>query len=237
MSNNTKLWLRIIAGICFLTFAGTVIYYMCIDEFYEVYLLELIGTITIAVSLFIAQPILLGVGSAIMTSAAIDVLIRDLIIGPFDWLTVLSLIDIAVWVVLLIAGFTKMHMKKLGLASCALMVSYYVVFEVYYKVTIDMFIVHALFLVEMFALIGGTLLIGLSAPDDARKPLPMPVPAPYPGYYVNGGMQGFQYGMPVQTKTEADYVAEKRIAHKQLLDSGLITQEEFDQKKKQILGL
>lgn len=223
-NNNT---FKYIAGASFALLAVLTVIDMIQYELYFWGLFSLIGSALIAVSMFVSVPALTAIGSALYGVIAIHLLITDFqdVWGYVEdsWFLIQFFIPgilfLVFWVLLFVAGLNPKSTKKLGIAAGIIAVVSFLCG------LISNLIVNGSpgmpFTGFLYYLAGivGALMIGLSAPDNAAKEIP-----------ANAASKA--------TMVEKNYESQidRLTKLKSLLDSGAITQEEFDQKKKQILG-
>lgn len=213
MANKNSL--RYIAGACFTAIA--VYYIVFILKGFSYYVLYeipfIIGPALIAIALFISKPVLAAVGSALCGIGAIIVAVQL----SFGLGVINSIILLVVFIMLLIGSIIQGAGRVTGIAACALSVIRLVICFCQGHL--------ALWSWGLFGwpvqvlLIIGCLMIGLSAINNPVN--------------KNAAEQSPEVS---QIQNGTNDQIEKLTKLKSLLDSGAITQEEFDNKKKQLLG-
>lgn len=174
-----------------------------------------IGAAMIAASFFTSLPILSTVGSVLCAVSAT----RTFAVLSASRVSIFKIIACVLffvtWVLLAIGGISKNITKYTGFASTATSAFYTVTLFLMHKRD---FLIHSSDYIVPVLMIAGSVLLALSSETDKKtKPIPANVKAAVP---AGGGLS--------QT--------ERLIKLKSLLDSGVITQEEFDAKKKDIMG-
>ncbi|MBQ5953671.1 MAG: SHOCT domain-containing protein [Lachnospiraceae bacterium] len=222
---GNKKTLRYIAGACFAIAAILLIVSMVKNGFSVWSLLPLAGAVLIAASMFMSTSILTTVGSALYLVSAVKSLITYINYSSGDHhyysklVVLFAVMYLAIWVCLLIAGINAKSTKSMGIIAGVIAAVRFIVivisnlvFARYLGLTFTGFL-------SYFVIIAGAFLIGLSAEKIEIKKEPASA--------SNGKA-------PIQAKT---YNTIERLTKlKSLLDSGVITQEEFESKKKQIMG-
>lgn len=213
MENKT---LKYIAAICFALIAVQDIVYV-ITDFYFLNLLPAVGSIFVVIALLTATPILSTVGFALWS---IDVLL------PFvggQWILYNStlfatqVMSLVLYILLMIAGIKPKSAKTLGLVAAILAV-------VKLVITIMGYGMIATYIFWGLLLAAGAMLLGLTYDSFSQKEV------------MNKAVAAQNSNIPAQGILEDNNV-EKLMRLKAFLDEGVITQEEFDEKKKQLLGL
>ncbi len=213
MENKT---LKYIAAICFALIAVRDIVYV-ITDFYFLNLLPAVGSIFVVIALLTATPILSTVGFAL---CSINVLL------PFvggQWilyngtLFATQIMSLALYILLMIAGIKPKSAKTLGLVAAVLAV-------VELVITIMGYGIIATYILWGLLLAAGAMLLGLTYDGFSKKEV------------MNKAVAAQNSNIPAQGILEDNNV-EKLMRLKAFLDEGVITQEEFDEKKKQLLGL
>jgi hypothetical protein len=130
-----------------------------------------------------------------------------------------AILFLVIWVLLLVAGLNPKSTKKLGIAA-GIIAAVRFLFSLIINLIVDglLGLTFTGFL-SYLALIVGALMIGLSASDNAAKEIPATAAS-----------------KATMVEKNSESQIDRLTKLKSLLDSGVITQEEFDQKKKQILG-
>lgn len=220
-NNNT---FKYIAGACFAVLVVLSVISMIQNGFYFWNLFPMIGAALIAVSMFVSVPALTAIGSALYGVGAIRTLILYFGYLQDSWfpkmIIIPAILFLVIWVLLLIASLNPKLTKKLGIAAGIIaavrflfsLISNLIVNGSLGLITFTGFLSH-------LALIVGALMIGLSATNNAAKE-------------ISATAASKATLVEKNSETQIDRLTKL----KSLLDNGVITQEEFDQKKKQILG-
>lgn len=214
MENKT---LKYIAAICFAIIAVRDIVYV-ITDFYFLNLLPAVGSIFVVIALLTATPILSTVGFAFWS---INILLP--FVGGVQWmlshgtLFATQIMSLALYILLMIAGIKPKSAKTLGLVAAILAV-------VKLVITIMGYGIIATYILWGLLLAAGAMLLGLTYDSFSQKEV------------MNKAVAAQNSNIPAQGILENNNV-EKLMRLKAFLDEGVITQEEFDEKKKQLLGL
>ena len=224
--------LRLIAGACFaisavltiVSSAQTLSYGFDFSTFL-ITLLPVIMDGLIAVSMFTSTPILTTVGSAgqlVFSSLALISLIavRECFAGNIGHILMYNILGIFIWLSLIIAGINTKSAKRMGIIAGVIAAVSFVA-NIIGNLTIfgSMRISFIGFLSSLVTIVG-VLLVGLSLEGLATRKV---------AAVASGGKAKIQQG--------SDNTIERLTRLKALLDKGIITQEEFETKKKQILGM
>lgn len=217
--------LKYIAAICFAIIAvwGIVDLF---DYFYFWDLIGVVGNIFVVIALLTATPILSTVGFALWSSGILYALV-----GNFEWilhgalpfdLVIVWVVSLVLLVLLMIAGIKPKSAKTLGLIATILAVVRLVALVIGdvtrgHEITASRILWGLLFT-------AGTLLLGLTYDSFSKKAV------------VSKAAVTQNSNVSAQGIFE-DSNVEKLMRLKSFLDEGVLTQEEFDEKKKQILGL
>ena len=214
--NNSNRSFRYIAGGCFSACAVVVAIDIAQRGYLDTWALPYgIAYAIIAVSMFASLPILTAVGSVAYAFSAIRVL--SVIYAPVYILELFLAVVFSV--ILFLAGLMKKNAKMLGLVAGSVAVFRFVLY-IFFSV---MFGVGALlefrdwFIYPL--MIIGAFMFGLASDENPNKAKILP-----PSKLTNGGMND-----SVQSRVE------RLTRLKNLLDSGIISNEEFEAKKKLIL--
>lgn len=222
MGNNKTL--KYIAGACFAIYAVLDIVSLIQNGFYVWSLLVLIGSFLIAVSLFTSIPILTTAGSALCLVTAARALI--LYIGyirddgiPKRYL-LYAIMFLVIWLLLFIAGINTKSTKSIGIVAGVIAAARFVAIIIGNLVDTGSVRLAFTDILSYLVVSIGALLIGLSAENSAVR---------------KGGAVASSNKAKIQQGS--DNVIERLTKLKALLDNGIITQEEFEMKKKQIMGM
>lgn len=212
-NNNT---FKYIAGACFAVLVVLSVIFKIQNGYYFWGPFLMIGYALIAVSMFVSVPALTAIGSALEGVCAIHMLISYFGYLQDPWFPkgffISPILYLVIWVLLLVASLNPKLTKKLGIAA-GIIAAVWSLFE---SVSLGLTLTEFL---DYLALIVGTLMIGLSATDNAVKE-------------ISATTASKATLVEKNSETQID----RLIKLKSLLNNGVITQEEFDQKKKQILG-
>ena len=216
--------LKYIAAICFAIIAVWDIVNL-FDYFYFWDLIGVVGSIFVVIALLTATPILSTVGFALWSSGILCTLV-----GNFEWilhgalpfdLVIVWVVSLVFYVLLMIAGIKPKSAKTLGLIATILAVVRLVAHVI--RNVIEGYGITATSILRGLLLIAGTLLLGLTYDSFSKKAV------------VSKAAVTQNSNVSAQGIFE-DSNVEKLMRLKSFLDEGVITQEEFDEKKKQILG-
>ncbi len=219
-NNNT---FKYLAGACFAVLVVLSVISMIQNGFYFWNLFSMIGAALIAVSMFVSVPALTAIGSALYGVGAIRTLILYFgylqVSGFPKGVFIPAILFLVIWVLLLIASLNPKLTKKLGIAAGIIAAVRFL-----FSLISNLIVYGSLGLtftgfLSYLALIVGALMIGLSATDNAAKE-------------ISATAASKATLVEKNSETQIDRLTKL----KSLLDNGVITQEEFDQKKKQILG-
>jgi len=173
--------------------------------------------------MFVSVPALTAIGSALYGVGAIRTLILYFGYLQDSWFPkrffIPAILFLVIWVLLLIASLNPKLTKKLGIAA-GIIAAVRFLFSLISNLIVNgsLGLTFTGFL-SYLALIVGALMIGLSATDNAAKE-------------ISATAASKATLVEKNSETQIDRLTKL----KSLLDNGVITQEEFDQKKKQILG-
>lgn len=186
--------------------------------------ISIVGYALIAVSMFASVDILTSVGGGIFAVNAARVLISNLsTISPFKRYLITGFIWLVVCILFVVIGLNRKNAKTICIVAGALLAVRLFVFifcafcdKIYYDVFSLSFIEFLRNVIE----IVGTIMMGLALNiDDAQE-----------SSSKTAGSSG------IHSRTPAESQMDRLAKLKDLLDNGVISQEEFDAKKKQILG-
>lgn len=236
--NNSSL--RYVAGACFGIYAILIIIYLVQNaqngySFNAWALLTLVGAVLIAIAMFASIPMLIAVGgfvSAVYSARTLGGYVsafysaRALIssLGYMDFFLnryfINELILLVVWILIIVSGVNKKSGKTLAMIAGALSALRFFVIIFGNKLDYGSFGLNAIGFLSYLVIIVGTFMIGLAS-ESLLSDEKAVVKAS-----VNAGTNA----------TSAESQVERLTKLKTLLDSGVISQEEFDEKKKQIIG-
>ena len=223
-----KTSLPTIAGACFL---GKALFSLIIrflsGNFSIEFLLYFIGSILIAVSLFISLPILMSIGAGI--SAIIE--LKYSLIWEIHWYKLspeyssksyilAGLLIVMFWIILIVIGINQKKAKQLSFLAGANIILYFLLTAIGNQFSelplrIDFYTV-----LDLLLMMIGTIIAGIS----------------YEYITTNPAVNTASPTDEAVTVSPAESKVDRLIQLKTLLDSGVISQEEFDAKKHQILG-
>lgn len=217
---ENKKTLQYITAACFALLAvNTLITLVRLDEFAIFTLLVLISYALIAVAIILPMPVFAAIGTGISVFVNLRSLINFITafggdIFDYDFLFFAALSDllgIACFVLLLITCLNKKNAKTLGIVAAAL----------YFVRTILLIIEGATFSFRSYIatalIIAGAVLLGMVFSDNSEQSAAATV------------------STAVTPTTDYSDAIEKLTKLKSLLDAGIISQEEFDAKKAEIL--
>lgn len=180
--------------------------------------LDFIADALVTVALLTAIPAISTVGFVFYAMRCVGYVIY-IIAAPyypvFQWATLFEIISLAVSVLLMIAGLKPKYAKILGIIASALLTVRFIVNAVIHRLTVLNIVYNWLF-------IAGVLLFGLFFDNYYKNVLSQKSPT------------AASKAVPPQAFNDAN--VEKLQHLKTLLDEGIISKEEFDEKKKHILG-
>lgn len=224
MENKT---LKYITTICFAIIAVWFIVDL-IDYFNFLGLTAAVGSIFVVIALLTATPILSTVGFALLSIRILYTLMscfEQILHGygniPF-MLVPFWVVWLAVYILLIIAGIKPTSAKTLGLVATILAVVRLVALVIIN--VIEGYGIRANTILLGLLLAAGAMLLGLTYDNFSKKEA------------MNKAVAAQDSNVPAQRILEDNNV-EKLMRLKSFLDEGVITQEEFDEKKKQLLGL
>lgn len=232
--NNSSL--RYVAGACFGIYAILIIIDIVQDAQYGFpfdawAFLTLVGAVLIAIAMFASIPMLIAVGGGVSAvSSAITFIIY---LGNMDYFPkryfITDLILLVVWILIIVSGVNKKSGKTLAMIAGALLALRF--FVIIFGNKLDYgsfglldygsFGLNARVFLSYLVPIVGTFMIGLASES----------------LHSDGKVVVKTSATAGTNATSAESQVEKLTKLKTLLDSGVISQEEFDAKKKQILGL
>lgn len=218
--------LRLIAGACFAILAILNIVSSA-QRFDLVLLLTTILTIPlvlISVSMFTSNPILTTVGSVLQLlcgafSLILYIVQRDYYVN-FGVLLLTNILRLFIWLSLIIAGINTKSAKRMGIIAGVIAAVAFVANIIGNLTIIGSIGISFIGFLSSLVTIVGVLLVGLSLEGLATRKV---------AAVASGGKVKIQQG--------SDNTIERLTRLKALLDKGIITQEEFETKKKQILGM
>lgn len=254
---ESKKKLRILAGACF---AITAIYWaadMLRSNFYIWTLVDFVGYLLIVIGLFSDKPIIsaIGSGSCLLRSIKIFIGSQTYISikvfahsKQFHFLSLCSIINpiflVLFWIILTIAFVWKKNAKTLGIISCGVgLIRYIAIFlilkefldNLYAKVPDTRWNIFISWIKQIFY--GTT--FGSNVTFLANFPLI--IGAFLVGFALDTTVKKISSHGIVPAAATANINTASQIQRleklKALLDNGVISQEEFDEKKKQILNL
>lgn len=198
----------------------------CFESFSFTLLITTIGSVLIVTSLLTTTPVLSAVGFAFWT---VDTLISCIKYFGRILRGYISFSNLLLWIVyiaacglLMIASITPKSAKKMGIIAAVFTVVRLVIVVISaiiedYELTASVFVWGLLFT-------AGAILFGIAFDNLSIKKPQIRAAAPETATPVIQGV--------IQAGT-----ADKLLRLKTFLDEGVITQEEFDQKKKELLNL
>lgn len=223
--------LRLIAGACFaisavltiVSFAQTLINGFDFWVFLIILLLVIMDGL-IAVSMFTSTPILTTVGSAgqlffyslILMS---NIATREFYAGNFGRILLSDILKLFIWLSLIIAGIDTKLAKRMGIIAGVIAAVEFVANIIGNLTIFGSIGISFIGYLSSLVTIVGVLLVGLSLEGLGTRKV---------AAVASGGKAKIQQG--------SDNIIERLTRLKALLDKGIITQEEFETKKKQILG-
>lgn len=222
MENKT---LKYITTICFAIIAVWDIVDL-FDYFYFWGLIAAVGSIFVVIALLTATPILSTVGFALWSINILYTLVSN-----FEWilygdlsfaLVIVWVVSLALYVLLMIAGIKPKSAKTLGLVATILAIVRLIALVI--RNVIEGYGISATPIIWGLLLTAGALLLGLTYDNFSKK------------VKVSKAAATQNSNIPAQGVIE-DSNVEKLLRLKSFLDEGVITQEEFDEKKKQLLGM
>lgn len=223
--NNSSL--RYVAGACFGIDAILIIINLVQNarngySFNAWTLLTVVGAVLIAIAMFASIPMLIAVGGGVSAvSSAIGFIIY---LGYMDYLPkryfIDALIPLVVWILIIVSGVNKKSGKTLAMIAGALSALRFFVIIFGNKLDYGSFGLNARGFLSYLVIIVGTFMIGLASESLLSDEKAVVKTS------VNAGTNA----------TSAESQVERLTKLKTLLDSGVISQEEFDEKKRQIIG-
>jgi len=220
--NNSSL--RYVAGACFAGEAVLVLINLVQNGFSFWTLLCLAGYALIAVSMFASLPILTSAGAGVYAVTALRTLITYFGYIKDDWFPkrylFMAILFLAFWVILIVVGVNKKSAKQLSFVAGGVAVLRFAIAMIGNKMGNGTFGLTFRGFLSYILLIVGAFMIGMAFDSVTAK---VSVNTP-------------NSSSVVAPKTPAESQIDRLTKLKGLLDSGVISQEEFDAKKKQILG-
>lgn len=223
---ENKRTLRYIAGACFAIYAVLIVVSLVRNGFYAGSLFPLIGAVLIAVSMFASIPVLTTVGSALHLVSAAGTLIGYIILmlNDYSWFLMryllYSIMFLVIWFFLLIASINTKSAKSMGIIAGIVAAVHFVAVIIGNIADGGSIGLTFLNVLSYLVIIAGALLIGLSSEASEINQVTSSVSSD-----------------KAQIQQGSDNTIERLTKLKALLDNGVITQEEFDSKKKQIIGM
>lgn len=226
--------LRYAAGACFAIAALMDIIYVILNEYMSMPIIAVIaGNVLLAVAMFASVPVLVAVGGGLQAFVAIRTFFALFAVGDMPMYMLSQLILLAAWILIVVAGLLKSGGKILGIIAGALAGLQGLAAVVGFKLVYGFVPFPGSTVFLRLVTIAGMVMIGLAvssnaAPAAAKAAVPTVPTAPM------APMAPMAPAAPAAVPVENQ--VERLTKLKELLDSGLITQEEFDAKKKEILG-
>ena len=223
--NNSSL--RYVAGACFGIDAILMIINLVQNaqngySFNAWELLTVVGAVLIAIAMFASIPMLIAVGGGV--SAVSSAIAFIIYLGYMDYLPkryfIVALIPLVVWILIIVSGVNKKSGKTLAMIAGALSALRFFVIIFGDKLDYGSFGLNARGFLSYLVIIVGTFMIGLASESLLSDEKAVVKTS------VNAGTNA----------TSAESQVERLTKLKTLLDSGVISQEEFDEKKRQIIG-
>lgn len=215
---KNKHTLRYIAGACFAAKALLSVISLAKSGFSISGLLPLASYSFIAVSMFASIPVLTTVGGVICLFYSLISNAWVILHAPIMY-KIQSILYAVLWVIVAAIGANKKQSKQLGFtAGIAAVLNFLIIIVINLK-NQGVFGLSFTGFLSYFLLIIGAFMIGYASAD-------MPVKAAAKPSTSAGGANA------ASSESQTD----RLVGIKKLLDSGVITQEEFEEKKKQILG-
>lgn len=229
---------RYVAGACF----GIEVLYIIINivagyTLFDLSTLVLIaGYALIAASMFTSIDILTSVGGGFLAAIVINSFIEFTKYWDWDWdyfwdyfwitlsttplLVIADFILLVVYILFVLIGLNRNNAKTISIVAAALIVVRFIMRTLHYKIYSGSFHLNFGDILFYTILIIGTIMIGLALNIDDVKD--------------SSGKTASSNGVNLMTPAESQI--DRLTKLKGLLDNGVISQEEFDAKKKQILG-
>lgn len=229
--------LRYAAGACFAIAALMDIIYVILNEYMSMPIIAVIaGNVLLAVAMFASVPVLVAVGGGLQACAVIRTFFALFAVGDMPMYMLSKLLLLAAWILIVVAGLLKSGGKILGIIAGALAALQGIAAVVFFKLVYGFVPFPGSTVFLRLVTIAGMVMVGLAvssntAPAAAKAAVPMTPMAPTAPVAPMAPMApAAPAAVPVEKQVE------RLTKLKELLDSGLITQEEFDAKKKEILG-
>lgn len=222
MQKNNKS-LRYVAGACFGICSLMHVIFIVLDMlngymFSPWSLVSPVGFALIAVSMFASMDILTSVGGGILAVGAARMLIDDLGYYAYTIYIIDDLLWLIVCILLIVIGLNRKNVKMICIVDGVLLAVQ--LFLVFFGTAYEYFGLSFWGFLEYVIQIVGTILIGLALNIDSTQESNNKVDS----------SSSINSTAPVKNQID------QLIKLKGFLDNGYISQEEFDAKKKQILG-
>lgn len=203
-----------------ISFVYDIIIYELSFGLYGVYhIFAVVGIILLIVGLFTDKAILSSIGAGLNALAPVFETIQYYILSNHILFDAYLLLQIAFWLLIVFVILSK-GKAPLILGCIAALV------RIYIEYIYASFPIYSLYGLAKMSLIVGALMIGI-----AFSSLPSKIS-------INLSSLGIKQSSNDEPKTaDTQNNIDKLLKLKELLDMGAITQEEFDEKKKQLLGL
>lgn len=177
--------------------------------------------VLIAIAMFASVPMLIAIGGGISAIVSVRNIICQLEWFFAKFFIIAEIFILVAWVLIVVAALNMKNGRTLGIVSSVLIALRYLVTIFGNKIAAGIFGFHlSAFLINL-VLILGVLMMGLAFGDNLFKH------SETANSKANGN----------GNVTSGESQIERLIKLKELLDKGVISQEEFEAKKKQILGM
>lgn len=177
--------------------------------------------VLIAIAMFASVPMLIAIGGGISAIVSVRNLICQLVYGFPTSFIIATILSLVAWVLIVVAALNMKNGRILGIVSSVLIAVQYLVTIFGYKIVFGIFVFQLSEFLINLGLILGVLMMGLALGDNLFKH----------SETANSKANGNGNVTSEESQTE------RLIKLKELLDKGVISQEEFEAKKKQILGM
>lgn len=177
--------------------------------------------VLIAIAMFASVPMLIAIGGGISAIVSVRNLICQLVYGFPTSFIIAAILSLVAWVLIVVAALNMKNGRTLGIVSSVLIALRYLVTIFGNKIAVGIFGFHLSSFLINLGLILGVLMMGLAFGDNLFKH------SETANSKANGN----------GNVTSGESQIERLIKLKELLDKGVISQEEFEAKKKQILGM